>query len=98
MEVGKYNAMTERIANGTMDSAQMVYFFGDTMLIFNYGTIKRLISNKIISEKLSYLPNSTDNFTHYTEKYAYYLPKEYAYHYKLINGVWKQTSKPKREL
>lgn len=64
MELGKYNAMTRRINSAKIDTAQMIYFFGETMYVFNYATIRKLYSNKKIKPILTCLPNSNVNYTH----------------------------------
>lgn len=94
MECAKYKAMKDAINNNEATHAQMIYFFGNTMYIFNFTKITRLFKKGIIKPIYSNLPNSTENYTHNLNKQVFYLPKQYAYKYRLVDNKWTLISKP----
>lgn len=61
----------------------MVYFFGDTMYLFSYRDIKKMITDKVVVLESKSLPNSTVYKTRDIDKETYLLPKQYAKKYTL---------------
>lgn len=83
MEKQKLDYMDILQNNGTTNNCWMVYFFGDTMYLFSYRDIKKMIADKVVVLESKSLPNSTVYKTRDIDKETYLLPKQYAKKYTL---------------
>ena len=83
MEKQKLDYMDILQNNGTTNNCWMVYFFGDTMYLFSYRDIKKMIADKVVVLESKSLPNSTVYKTKDIDKETYLLPKQYAKKYTL---------------
>lgn len=96
METIKYNELEKLYKEHTISEGMMVYFFGDTLYIFQLTKIDRLIEKNRIKVTHKSLPNSTVNFKEMKWIECYLIPKSYAYIYKKdeVNNTWNLINKP----
>ena len=94
MEKIKYDELENLYNNKEIVDGMMVYFFGNTLYIFNIKKIDKLIKNNKIKMVYKWLPNSTVDKHKMIQKPCYLLPKAYSYIYKKDNNRWNKIQEP----
>ncbi len=94
MELSKYNALVEKINNGTVDNACYVNFFGeDTVYIFPLRKIHQALKDGSAKIEYTYCNRTTAIYNGKVQKATIMIPKELATKLERVNNKWTNPNK-----